>query len=144
MSTYKTLDDIISAKDSRYDINNVIFYTLTEDKDLIIRDTDLFTIYRRFINPYVGVYKVTTQQRQHYKCMPYLLSADVYGTPDLGWLIMLLNDQECASKFYLKSTVKLIPINYLEEMYDTIVTRSNERLRANWNEFIPQISPEYT
>lgn len=143
MATYVTLDDIINAKESRYNIDNVIFYTLTEDKDLIIRDSDLFTIYRRFINPYVGVYSVTIQQRQHYKCKPQLLSADVYGTPDLAWLIMLLNDQECPSKFYLKSKVKLIPIAYLEQMYDTIVTRSNDRLQENWNKYIPMISPEY-
>ena len=138
-ASYKTLDDIIN-ENSRYDINNVIFYTLTEDKSLIIRDNDLFTIYRRFINPYVGTFNVTVSQREHYKCKPYLLSADVYGTPNLGRLVLMLNDQECASKFYLKSTVQLIPMAYLEEMYDTIVTRSNDRLQENWNKYIPQIS----
>jgi len=143
MANFKTLDDIIN-ENSRYDVNNVLFYTMTDDKDLIIKDTDLFTIYRRFINPYIGTYSVAVSQRQHYKCKPYLLSTDVYGTPNLGWLVLMLNDQECASKFYVKSTVRLIPMAYLEEMYDTIVTRSNDRLQANWNEYIPQISPEYT
>lgn len=144
MATYITLDDVIRGKNSRYDVNNVVFYTMTDDKSLIIRDSDLFTVYRRFINPYIGTFKVSVEQRVKYKCKPYLLSTDLYGTPDLAWLIMMLNDQQCASKFYLKSTVRLIPIEYLEQMYDTIVTRSNGRLKDNWNEYIPQISPEYT
>lgn len=138
MATVKTLDDVINFK-SRYDLNKVLFFTQTDDKSLIIPDTNLFTIYRRYINPYIGTYKVSSKQREYYRRKPYLLSADTYGTPDLGWLILMLNDQECASKFYLKSTIKLIPGTYLEQLYDTIVTKSNGRLEANWNEYLTKL-----
>lgn len=134
----KTLDDIINRQD-RYDINKITFFTITDDQDLVIPDTNLFTIYRRFINPYIGEYKVTKAQRQYYHRKPYLLSNDVYGTPDLGWLILMLNDMECASKFYIKQTIRLIPGTYLEQLYDTVVTKSTDRLKENWNEYLTQV-----
>lgn len=137
-NTIKTLDDVINYK-SRYDLNKVLFFTQTDDETLIIPDTNLFTIYRRYINPYIGTYRVNNAQREYYRRKPYLLSADTYGTPELGWLILMLNDQECASKFYLKTTVKLIPGTYLEELYDTIVTKSNERLENNWNKYLTKL-----
>lgn len=137
-NTVKTLDDVINYK-SRYDLNKVLFFTQTDDETLIIPDTNLFTIYRRYINPYIGTYRVNSAQREYYKRKPYLLSADTYGTPELGWLILMLNDQECASKFYLKTTVKLIPGTYLEELYDTIVTKSNGRLENNWNKYLTKL-----
>lgn len=139
MATLVTLQDVIDSRDSRYDMNNVTFYALTDDKSLLIKDTDLFQIYRRYMLPYIGTYSVTKEQRRRYLTRPKLLSADVYGTPDLDWLILMINDQECASKFRMKSTVKLIPADSLAELYDTIVTRSNMRLQENWNRYLPAI-----
>lgn len=141
MAVVKTLDDIINRQD-RYDINKITFFTVTDDQSIVITDTDLFAIYRRFINPYIGTYSVTDAQRQYYRYKPYLLSADVYGTPELGWMILLLNDRECASKFTLKSYIHLIPGNFLEELYDTVITKSSDRLDKNWNTYLPMITSE--
>jgi hypothetical protein len=142
MASYVNLDDIINDN-NRYDINDITFFTMTDDGELVIRDTDLFVIYRRYINPYIAKYNVSVEQRRKYKCKPELLSSDVYGTPALAWLILLLNDQECPSKFYIKSTIKLIPYDYLQEMYDTVVTRSSSRLNENWNEYLPKVDSIY-
>lgn len=131
----KTLDELINHQ-NRFDINKVTFFTTTDDGTLIIPDTNLFTIYRRYINPYIGTYTLTKAQRAHYRYKPYLLSTDVYGTPELGWIILMLNDQECASKFRLKSTIRLIRGDYLNELYDTIVTKSNDKLEKNWNKYL--------
>lgn len=135
----KTLEDIINHQD-RYDLNKVIMYTTTDDGSMIIPDTNLFQIYRRYINPYIGTYKVSDKLRTYYRYKPHLLSADVYGTPELAWLLLMLNDRECPSKFTLKSTIRLIPAPYLASLYDTIVTKSNAKLEKNWNEFLPLIT----
>lgn len=137
---YKTLNDIINTE-NRYDVNGITIFTKTEDGDLIIRDTDLFTIYMRYIEPYITTYTVTKEQREKYARKPEWLSQDIYGTPELSWLLIMLNDMECASKFYLKSTVKAIPPDNLGNIYDTVITRSNTRVTRNWNQFIPEISP---
>lgn len=135
----KTLDDIINKND-RYDLNKITFYTETEGGELIIKDTDLFSKYLRFIWPYVRKYKISDYQRRYYRCRPHLLSFDVYGTPELAWMVIMLNDQECPSKFRPKSTVNLIPVTQLAAIYDTITTRSDEELQSNWNEYLPKIT----
>lgn len=137
----KTLDDIINRTD-RYDVNKITFFTSTDDGTLIVPDKNLFEVYFKFAAPYVGTFDVTDAERRFYQYKPYLLSQDVYGTPSLGWMIMYLNDRESASTFYLKSTVKLIPPQVLPEVYDTIATRSNVRLKSNWNKYIPMIGED--
>lgn len=137
-TVFKTLDDIINEV-NRYDYNKIVFLTQTEDKDLIIRDTDLFATYMRFIEPYIATYKVSDAQRSYYRYKPYLLSQDLYETPALGWMILMLNDRQCASKFTIKSTINLIPKTYLNELYDTIVTKSNTKLEKNWNIYLPLV-----
>lgn len=135
-TVYKTLDDIINRED-KYDFHKICFYTLTSDGGLIIPDTNLFQIYIRYIVDYVGTYRTTMEQREYYKYKPSLLSNDIYGTPNLDWLILLMNDRECPSKFSLKSTVRLISPSKLSSIFDTIVTKSNKRLLENWNKYLP-------
>lgn len=132
---YKTLDSLLSTTD-RYDINKITYFTVTDDGTLVIPDTNVIDIYRRYVSPYIQVYKVTEKQRNFYRYRPYLLSADVYGTPKLGWLIMMLNDRECASKFTIKTTIKLIPLSVMGQLYDSLVTKSTSKLEANWAKYL--------
>lgn len=134
----KTLDDIIN-RDDRFDVNKITFFTQTDDKTLIIPDKNLFEIYMRYIRGYVGIFRVSEAEQRYYRFRPQLLSLDVYGTPALDWLILMLNDRECPSKFYLKNTVKLIPVEALDNVYDTIVTKSSDKLKANWNVYLRQV-----
>lgn len=134
----KTLDDIIN-RDDRFDVNKITFFTQTDDKTLIIPDKNLFEIYMRYIRGYVGTFGVSEAEQRYYRFRPQLLSLDVYGTPALDWLVLMLNDRECPSKFYLKNTVKLIPVEALNNVYDTIVTKSSDKLKANWNVYLRQI-----
>lgn len=137
----KTLNDII-YKNDRYDVNKITYFTETDDGSLIIRDTDLFDTYMRYIWTYVQTVTVSSYQRQYYRCRPHLLSYDIYGTPELAWLIIRLNDQECPSKFHLKATMKLIDPTTLVNLYDTITTRSNDKLNANWNTYLTKVVVE--
>lgn len=137
----KTLSDIINKND-RYDINKITMYTSTDNDSLIIRDTDLFETYMRFIVHYVQTYSVSDYQRTQYRFQPHLLSYDIYGTPELAWLIIALNDQESPSKFRLKTTIKLIPAEYINVVYDTILTRSSDKLEENWAKYLPKIELE--
>lgn len=132
---YKTLDSILNTTD-RYDINKITYFTVTDDGTLVIPDTNVIDIYRRYVSPYIQIYNVTEKQRDFYRYRPYLLSADVYGTPKLGWLIMMLNDRECASKFTIKTTIKLIPLSVMGQLYDSLVTKSTSKLEANWAKYL--------
>lgn len=137
----KTLDDIME-RDNRYDVNKITFYQLSGDGSMVIQLTTLFDIYYRYIMPYVGEYRVTPEQRKYYRCKPHLLSSDIYGVPDLAWMILKLNNRECPSRFYLKETIRLIPETQLESVYDTIVTKAGNRLSANWNKYLRMIGKD--
>ena len=128
---YKTLAEILE-RDDRYDINKITYFTHTDDEDLIIPDLNLIDKYRRFIAPYVVQYIMNKRERDFYRCRPFQLSYDVYGTPDLGLMIMILNDKECPSKFILRKRISLIPPNRIGELYETITTRYSEKLEDNW------------
>lgn len=130
---YKTLAELLE-RDDRYDVNKITYFTHTDDEDLIIPDLNLIDKYRRFIAPYVVQYTMTKRERDFYRCRPYQLAYDVYDTPDLGLMIMILNDKECPSKFILRKRISLIPPNRIGELYETITTRSSEKLEDNWAE----------
>lgn len=138
MATIKTLDDIINKND-RYDLNKISMYQYAIDDSLIIYSTDVFRLYYRFIRNYVEPYKISQIQRDYYYSKPHLLSQDIYGTPELAWLILRLNDQECPSKFRLKSRIYLIDPTTLSNLYDTVITRSTDKVKENWNEFLPAV-----
>lgn len=133
MATIKTLSELISTQ-SRYELTKISYLTKTDDGDIIIPDTNVFTIYMRFIQDYITIYKVNDKQRRKYRCKPGLLSMELYGTPDLAWLILKLNDQESPSKFRLKSYIKLISITDLQTIYSNIVTNASDKLASNWSE----------
>lgn len=133
MATIKTLSELISSQ-SRYELTKITYLTKTKDGDIIIPDTNVFTIYMRFIQDYITIYKVSDVQRRKYRCKPGLLSMELYGTPDLAWLILKLNDQESPSKFRLKSNIKLISITDLNAIYTNIVSNASDKLSRNWAE----------
>ena len=137
----KTLDDIVNRED-RYDLNKVIMYTMTDDGELIIPDKNIYDTYMRFIRPYVQVYEVAMKERDYYRFRPQLLSLDVYGTPSLDWLLLILNDRECASKFYLKQTVNMVPSTVIGRLHETIVARPKKDLERNWNKYLTMIGED--
>lgn len=137
----KTLDDVILRED-RYDINKVTLFKQTEDGELVIPDKNIFRTYLRFIRPYVTELKVSDHARQFYRFRPQLLSLDIYGTPSLDWMLMMLNDRECASKFYLKDTVKIIPSNIIGKVFQEVIARPAGQLQKNRDKYIRLIGED--
>ena len=142
-ATYKTLSDIINRED-QYDLKNVTFYGTSVDGELIISSENLFNMYARYIAQFAVTYKVTDEYKKYYRFRPRLLSQDIYGTPDLAWLLMYLNFQECPSKFEMKSTLRIIEPEYLRQLYDTLVARQSETLAKNHKKYNALIGEEVT
>lgn len=141
MPTLKTLDDVLEQED-RYDIDKIAFFRQTDDNSLIILDLTLYEIYRRFIAPAATLYQVTDREREFYRYRPHLLSQDFYGTPELCWLVLRMNDTESPSRFRPKRTLKLVDPSTLSDLYDRLVTKSSERLYANWGEELKKVGDD--
>ena len=138
MAVIKTLDDIVNRED-QYDVNNITFYRMTGDGSRVIMGSTLYDTYYRFIMPYVVEYSVNSAQQRYYRGKPHLLSTDIYGTPDLAWLIMKLNNRECPSRFYLKPSVRLIPKNRIQELFNLLTTKGGDRIASNHNKYLKKI-----
>lgn len=134
MPEVMTLDDVINL-DERYDVSKISFYTTIDSEDgtsLVIPTNNLFRDYYKYLNQFVHRYYLTDRQRRIYRCRPFLLSNAIYDTPNLAWLIMMLNNQESPSKFRLKQYINLISSDDLSNIYDSIVTKAKDKMERNW------------
>lgn len=138
MAVIKTLDEIVNRED-QYDINKVTMYHMTGDGSRIIMNETLYDTYRGFIDQYVQEFSVTSAQRRYYRGKPFLLSADIYNTPDLAWLIMKLNNRDCPSRFYLRQTVRLVPVNQIQGLVNTLISRGGDRVEKNHNKYLKRV-----
>ena len=141
MAVIKTLDDIVN-RDDQYDINKMTVYRMSGDGAFVIMGSTLYDLYYRYIAPYVAEYGVSDAQRKYYRGKPHLLSSDIYGTPDLAWLIMRLNDRECPSNFYLKQKVLLIPKNRIQSLFNTLYTKAGDRIEKNHSKYLKKIGKD--
>lgn len=136
----KTLDDLIEFTDT-FDIRNTVFYRQVEN--LIIPATTSYDTYFVGYKDAIETFNTNREQRVKYSYRPNTLSVDVYGTPSLGWLIMKLNSCECPSKFKVRSRIKLIPKENLEEISVNIISKSKNALDKNWAEYLNDLDFVY-
>lgn len=136
----KTLDDLIEHTDT-YDIRNTTYYRLVEN--LLVPAQNAYDVYRTGYETAIRSYTTTYDQRRLYSYRPFRLSTDVYGTPNVAWLIMKLNNCECPSKFKVRSSINMIPIATLQEISVSIISKAENRLEANWNEYLNDLDFVY-
>ena len=130
MPIYKTLDDVIDAE-VRCDINNFVFLKLSDDGTLIIPDTSLLVMYYPLIQNSIASVTVTMAQRKEFRCKPQILSTRIYGTPFMDWVLLQLNDRDCASHFHIGRYLRLIPPNDLNSVLELLSSKSAERREDN-------------
>lgn len=138
MAVIKTLDDIVN-RDDQYDINKITLYQMSGDGAFVIIGSTLYDLYYGYIQQYIGEYRVTDAQQRYYQCKPHVLSTDVYGTPDLAWLILRMNNRDCPSRFYLKQTVKLIPKNMIQDLFQVLTSKAGDKINKNHNKFLKRV-----
>ena len=67
--------------------------------------------------------EMTAEEVIKYRYNPKLLSYDVYGTPDLGYSILLLNNMEHISEFTCAGVVRILSVEdvtMLKKLHDTL------------------------
>lgn len=117
--TYK-LSDFIKLKSSD-EITYRNLSILNKSHNLEVLDHNLFSEYLGFIEPYVVDMKFEDKiQQNKYKYAPDLLAYDVYGSTQLDFIILMLNDMIDYKEFDL-SVVRMIGkkdlLNILNKIY---------------------------
>lgn len=128
MPDIKTLDDIVSYT-TQYDIRTVCLLDRTED--IVYIQTHLFDKYRPIVEQFIQEYKVNPKDKDRYNFKPDILSNRIYGTPDLYWLILYLNNIESPSRFKTPRILKLIPKDKIDEIFDILLTKNVRQIEKN-------------
>lgn len=96
---------------------------------LEVLDHNLFSDYINDIEPYIVDMEFEDSiQQNKYKYAPDLLAYDVYGSTQLDFVILLLNDMIDYKEFDL-SVVRMLRSNDLYSIFSTIYNKNSDYIR---------------
>ena len=118
------LESIEHSKSNKFLIENTSeIYNYNDTITLF--SPHIFNIYKNLLSVYMDT--ITLDEKYFYK--PELLSFDIYGTPDLWYLILWANDISTVTEFS-KSEVKIINDKGLDKI-NTVIETYKSRLNLN-------------
>lgn len=132
MAEIKTLTDVINYTD-KFDIKKIAFFETDEFKNVTVQTTQIDR-YSKLVKQYIEEFKSDSEHKEKYKYRPDLLSASIYGTPSLAWLILSLNGFESSSRFIVKNKINLIPPKALENLFIELRSKDIKRIDKNHRE----------
>ena len=124
-----TLDDFIEMKPAdtmtyyNFSILNVIDNVSHLDRNLIEEYIDV-------INLDAIEVQLSVEEYKKYKYAPDLLAYDIYGSTQLDFLILLLNDMIDPKQFN-KKNIKLLYSSKLVELLDIIYSKESNYIQQN-------------
>lgn len=124
-----TLDDFIEMKPAdtmtyyNFSILNVIDNVSHLDRNLIEEYIDV-------INLDAIEVQLSVEEYKKYKYAPDLLAYDIYGSTQLDFLILLLNDMINPKQFN-KKNIKLLYSSKLVELLDIIYSKESNYIQQN-------------
>lgn len=117
----KTLQDVIDYT-TYYDIRKYSMIKNLETKsDVSYIDETKLDIYYDMIRSYIQRVK-TQPQHRIYDRNPKLLSRDLYNTPDLDWLLIVLNRQS-PSRFKIRRYINYIHPSDIDTVFDILSSK---------------------
>lgn len=129
-----TIEDFIDLSENQeIDYNSLALFT--ED---ITNSTFIYS-FESVLNTYLEElkaisveYTMTDKEYLEYRWRPYKMAQDLYGTTQLYFVILYINDTCNVKDFSLKSkTIKLIPGSRLKELLEMIVSAESNRISLN-------------
>lgn len=124
-----TIEEFIRSKS-----NDIISY----DKFSIFEKVNsIYMITHNVLNDYIVELKrlaltvaLTDEQFDKYQYKPKLLAYDIYGTPELYFVILAINDM-CDVKQFSKRKIKMIKVDKLQEVLSYIYQSQSNILNLN-------------
>lgn len=99
------------------------------DDEIIIRQDNVLTRYRRIIKPYLTTKELTDDEYIKYKCQPGLLCYDLYGTPELATSLLFFNNMSSVTEFTKRSITIFKPD--ILTVVNELMSLNNKDLVAN-------------
>lgn len=99
------------------------------DDEIIIRQDNVLTRYRRVLKPYLTTKELTDDEYIKYKCQPGLLCYDLYGTPELATSLLFFNNMSSVTEFTKRSITIFKPD--ILTVVNELMSLNNKDLVAN-------------
>ena len=127
-SKIRTLDDFKRfGYTESYTIPNSTYFQRYED--LVILKNLAYDKYDKYLSGISYLLELSDDDLNKYRFKPDLLSTELYGTPTLQHLILYIN---ATSEYDFQSRyVKLIPPDYIDQVYTYIMSHESSHIKAN-------------
>ena len=116
----------LSISESSISYKSVITHS---NGSVAIKYHNVITKYRDIIRPYIVSETLSDIDHQTYKFQPHLLCYDLYGTPELAYSLLYINNMVSFSQF-TKKTIKVFTSNF-PDILEELMTLNKEDLIKN-------------
>lgn len=97
--------------------------------EIIIKFHNILSKYNDLMRKYIVEVELTDDEYQRYKCLPNLMSYDLYGTPELGYSILYINNMVSMCEF-TKRKIKVFS-NSINDVLKELMVLTKEDLDRN-------------
>lgn len=115
-----TIDAIISSYQDESITEGTIAFKEKINGQLVIKFHNILSKYHDLMKKYIVTVDLTDDEYTRYKCLPNLMSYDLYGTPELGYSLLYINNMVSMTDF-TKRTVKVFSTNINEVLKEMMV-----------------------
>jgi hypothetical protein len=125
----QTLDDLVRySQTSSYSIPKVsLLYK--DATDVVIFDKFIYEPYRKYLLALSVTVELTDEEYYKYMYRPELMAETLYGNPNLGHLILWLNN---VSEYkFTKRRLKLLPRSIIGSIYQDIVLNEQSNVEKS-------------
>ena len=127
-----TLKDYFkSSKNSGYKMSNYFLPGVFTNRNVSskILDESILIPYEDHLNEYRKTYTFTNEEFRKYKYNPWKVSAEIYGTTELWFLVLHSNQMYSASEF-CKQTVTMYTNDVLKLLQEITAVQDKEMRKA--------------
>lgn len=129
-----TLSDFINMKDNdNFTYANLALYMYSiDDKTVIYSSDNVIYHYREELKAASIKYTFTEKEYHKYKYRPKLLAYDIYGSTEMYFVILAINDM-CSIKDFNKRTINILYKQDLSRLLNQIASAEENRIKINRN-----------
>lgn len=133
--TKTTITHIIESYENEPITEGTIAFKEKINDEIIIKFHNVLSKYNDLLRKYIVEVDLTDEEYNRYKCLPNLMSYDLYGTPELGYSILYINNMVSMVEF-TKRRVKVFSNSISEVLQELMVLTKEDLDRNHMNIFV--------
>ena len=121
-------DAVLSYELEAVTEGSISFKEIVND-EVAIKFHNVISKYINTMRPFISTYTLTEDEFYRYKCKPNLLCYELYGTPELGYSLLYINNMLSVTEFTRKN-IKIFTSN-INEVLRELMTLNRTDIERN-------------